>query len=75
MGFGLVFLYEILTAAPAHSEDTYTHFSEYTSNYQLVATGKTQWYSRQIPQTLARNSSCVLNLSITKIYAFKPSRN
>lgn len=56
MGFGLVFFCEILTVAPAHSEDLHTGFCEYTSNYPLVATGKSQWYSRQIPQTLAHKS-------------------
>lgn len=53
MGFGLVFLYEI----SSHSEDLCAHFSEHTSNYQLVAIGKTQWYSRPIPQTLAHKSA------------------
>lgn len=57
MGFGLVCLYEILTVAPAHSEDLHTGFCGYTSNYPLVATGKSQWYSRQIPQILAHKST------------------
>lgn len=47
MGFDLVFLYEIATAARVHSEDLYTHFSEYTSNYGLVATDKAQGYSHK----------------------------